>query len=160
MLHLIPKPLHRLGYRLAHWLRKRWFRLRGGEVHGCSVIARDDAGRVLLVRHSYGPALWAFPGGGIGKGEDPNDAARREFAEELRCDLRELELLGTLTESYLGASNVVRVFTAFAAGEPKPDGREILAAQFFAIDELPRISRTVPPRLRLLQERERSSKQG
>lgn len=151
MLHLIPAPLHRLLYRLAHWGRARWLRVSRREVHGCSMIARDAAGRVLLVRHSYGAPVWSFPGGGMAKGEDPALAVRREFAEELRSEVTGLTHLGTLDELYHGARNVAHVFTGLIVGEPRPDMREIVEARFFALDALPDgLSRTVAARVTLL----------
>ncbi len=154
MLHLIPAPLHRAAYRLAHRVRVRWLRWSGRTIHGCSMIARDDQGRVLLVRHSYGTGLWAFPGGGMNRGEEPLAAALREFTEELGCTVSDPRHLGTLDEDYHGARNVAHVFTGLVAGEPRPDMRELVDAQFFAVDDLPeRTSRTVAPRLALLQQR-------
>ncbi|MGI5212083.1 NUDIX hydrolase [Plantactinospora sp. CA-290183] len=44
-----------------------------------------DADRVLLVRGSATapfPGVWRLPGGGVGQGEHPAAAVRREFAEE------------------------------------------------------------------------------
>lgn len=152
MLHLIPAALHRRLYRLAHVARRCWLRLRGGEVHGCSVIARDAEGRVLMVRHSYGSGSWEFPGGGIGRGEAPEEAARREFAEELGCGLAGLTFLGTIEEPYHGAINKVRVFTALVDGDPRPDGRELVATRFFRRDELPvPLGRKAASRLGLLE---------
>jgi 8-oxo-dGTP pyrophosphatase MutT (NUDIX family) len=152
VLHLIlPAPVHRQAYRLAHRLRVRWLRWSARTIHGCSMIARDAAGRVLLVRHSYGTGLWAFPGGGLNRGEEPLAAAVREFAEELRCSVAAPVRLGTLEEDYHGALNVAHVFTGLIAGEPRPDMREIVEARFFALDALPEgLSRTVAPRLALL----------
>jgi ADP-ribose pyrophosphatase YjhB (NUDIX family) len=48
-------------------------------------VATDGDGRVLLVRasvRSNTPGVWTLPGGGIEHGEDPAEAAVREFAEE------------------------------------------------------------------------------
>lgn len=153
MLHLIPAPLHRQGYRLAFRLRKAWLGLTRQTIHGCSMIARDGEGRVLLVRHSYGSGLWAFPGGGLNRGEEPLAAALREFAEELGCMVSEPRQLGTLEEDYHGARNVAHVFTGLIAGEPRPDMRELVDARFFALDALPeQTSRTVATRLAFLQQ--------
>ncbi len=48
-------------------------------------MARDEAGRVLLVRSSplsNNPGRWVLPGGGLDHGEDPNLGVVREFREE------------------------------------------------------------------------------
>jgi len=154
MLRLIPAPLHRVFYRLAHRGRTGWLGLRGGTVHGASVIGRDAAGRVLLVRHAYGLRTWSFPGGGIRRGEDPALTAQREFAEELGCALDRTELLGVIDEPFHGAVNRVHLFTGIVVGDPRPDGRELTHAEFFALDGLPGdLSRTVAWRLELLEQR-------
>lgn len=150
MLRLIPAWAHRRLYRLAHAARRCWLRLRGGKVHGCNVIAQDPQGRVLMVRHSYGGGGWEFPGGGIGKGEEPAAAARREFFEELGCRLGGLTLLGTIEEPYHGAINVVHVFAGVVEGEPRPDGRELVEARFFPRDALPVVPDKTAGRLALL----------
>ncbi|HEU4651457.1 MAG TPA: NUDIX domain-containing protein, partial [Croceibacterium sp.] len=69
MLHLIPAPLHRSLYRLAYRTRRAWWRVRRPRHSSVIVMAFDDHGRVLLVRHSYGPRVWSLPGGGFGRGE-------------------------------------------------------------------------------------------
>lgn len=117
------------------------------------MIARDGEGRVLLVRHSYGTGLWALPGGGMNRGEEPLAAAIREFAEELRCAVTDPRHVGTLEEDYHGARNTAHVFTGIIAGEPRPDMREIVEARFFAPDALPdRTSGSVLVRLALLEQ--------
>jgi 8-oxo-dGTP pyrophosphatase MutT (NUDIX family) len=135
--HLIPPSLHRAGLRLAHALRKRWWGLRRPALVGCRVLVLDDRDRVLLVRHSYGAGRWMLPGGGIKRGEDPLVAAQRELREETGCVAEAVWLIETICEDMVGARHTVHVVAGRSASQPMPDGREILAAGFFAIDALP-----------------------
>lgn len=137
MLHLIPPSLHRLLLRLAHRGRSWFRRVAKLRLYGVSVIARDPSGKVMLVRHSYGSGNWTLPGGGCGRNEDPAKAIRREIMEELRLDLLNLNLLATSEEVVSGAPHTAYVYTAELSGDPVPDGREIIAVQFFPIDALP-----------------------
>ena len=68
---ILPAPVHRVGLRLAHRVRARWWRWRKPNIEACRVLALDSEGRVLLVRHSYGTSAWMPPGGGMARGEDP-----------------------------------------------------------------------------------------
>jgi 8-oxo-dGTP pyrophosphatase MutT (NUDIX family) len=137
MLHLIPRPLHRAAYRLAHTLRKVWWRLARPNVTGCRVLAFDGEGRVLLVRHSYGTGNWMPPGGGMKRGEDPLLAGTRELSEETGCHLEAAWQVMHREEALRGATNAVHVVAGRAVGLPVPDGREIVEAAFFAPDALP-----------------------
>lgn len=50
---------------------------------GVRAVVLDDRDRVLLVRFDFhGRIIWATPGGGIEPDEGPEDALRRELAEE------------------------------------------------------------------------------
>ena len=133
----LPAGLHRAAYRVAYKLRARWLRWRGGTVLGVTVIVHDDAARVLLVRHSYGRRHWTFPGGGRKRAEDPAETARREMAEEIGCTLLDLRHIGQTEQVFHTARNVMEVFTARAGSQVRIDGREIVAAQFFARTQLP-----------------------
>lgn len=137
MINYVPPAIHRLLLRVAHRVRHRWRKALKRPIAGVSVIATNAEGRVLLVRHSYGPKQWALPGGGLGRGEDPAAAARRELHEELRCDLLTIEHVATLHETISGAPHTAHVFAGALANEPRPDGREVIEARFFAADDLP-----------------------
>ena len=137
MLRLIPKPLHRVLLVQAHRVRLVWWRIRKPLLLGCRVLAFDGDGRVLLVRHSYGSGRWLLPGGGIAKGEAPLQAAFRELAEETACALEDPREIAVIEEPLAGTTNRVHIVTGRARGVPHGDGREIVAAQFFALDALP-----------------------
>lgn len=138
MLHLVPAPLHRLALRVAHRLRGTMRRLLKPNLSGVSLVAVDGEGRVLLVRHSYDSGGWSLPGGGLKRREDPEAAVRRETREELGCDLwGELRLLPPLRETLSGATHTGYLFVGQLAGRPRPDGREVIDARFFALDALP-----------------------
>jgi 8-oxo-dGTP pyrophosphatase MutT (NUDIX family) len=52
-------------------------------IAGAGLVIHDEAGRVLIVRPSYRGDTWEIPGGGLGAGEHPLQAAEREAVEEL-----------------------------------------------------------------------------
>ncbi len=134
---MIPAPLHRQLYRLADWARRRWWRIRKPRRSSAFVVAFDDTGRVLLVRHSYGRPVWAVPGGGMGRREDPAAAAAREFREELGCELADMVALEPSERDVSGSRDLQHLFAARLAGVPRADRREILAAELFDPIALP-----------------------
>ena len=137
MLRLIPAPLMRVGLRIAYRVRHRWRKLTGAKLAGVCVVARDIDGQILLVRHSYGPAGWYIPGGGLKRGEDPEEAVRRELQEEIGCDIGALSLLARVEERLSGSSHTAHVYTGVIDDMPRPDGREVVEARFFPTHSLP-----------------------
>lgn len=137
MLRLIPDPLiHRL-YRIAYHARRMVRRVTGSTQDGASMIALDLDGRILLVRHSYGPSGWALPGGGVKRGEAPEVAAARELREETGCIASGAKLLSVVHEQLSYAEHTEHVFTCTVDEVPKADGREIIEARFFPMHSLP-----------------------
>lgn len=137
MLHLIPAPLHRALLPLAHRLRHRWRVWRKVHLAGCSVIVSRMDGAILLVRHSYGPQSWCLPGGGLGRGEDPEACARRELHEEIGITVDRMVRVGELEETISGSPHIAYLFHCLTDAVPQIDAREILEARFFPTHSLP-----------------------
>ena len=137
MINWLPASLHRAALPIAATLRHRWRKWRKTPLAGCAVVITNLSGEVLLLRHSYGPKVWALPGGGLGKDEDPEDAARREVAEELGLTLGRVDALGVVEEVISGCPHTGHLFASLTNQWPKPDGREVLEARFFPAHSLP-----------------------
>ncbi len=117
-----------------------WFRLTRGLTLGARAMVRDDDGRILLVRHTYVPG-WAFPGGGVERGETAEEALAHELKDEAGIILTARPRLFAL---YANNAIFPGDHIAFYLVEPgtwkridwKPN-REIAEARFFPPDALP-----------------------
>lgn len=82
-------------WRVTYWIGFRiariWWWLTRPEHRGALVAIWLD-GRILVIRQSY-RAGFSWPGGGINRGEDPRDAAKRELAEELGLTIQSTDLV-------------------------------------------------------------------
>ena len=118
---------------------------------GVRAVVFDEAGRVLLVRHTYTPG-WYLPGGGVDRGESAEAAVVRELVEEAGVLCRERPALhglfhnGRVKRDHV-ACYVVRRFEP--AANATPDW-EIAENGFFAPDALP-TGTTAATRRRLVE---------
>ena len=116
-----------------------WFLVRRPMTLGVRILLEDEAGKILLLRHTYVEG-WYLPGGGVEKGESQPAAARKELREETGIDCHgELELLGVYWNSTASKRDHVSLFRCtewrqVVAFEPN---REIAEIGFFHIDALP-----------------------
>jgi len=67
---------------MAYRLLNAVHRATGKGGSGVKALVVTPAGRIVLVRHSYMPG-WHFPGGGLKRGETPEQAVVRELREEI-----------------------------------------------------------------------------
>ncbi len=122
----------RLAYRLGFRAARLWWRLRRPAYDGAAV-AVWRGGRILAVRPSY-RANPSWPGGGIRRGEEPREAARRELREELGLDVRpdDLVLAREMVVDWDFRREHVRVFELRLRATPvlRIDNRKIVAARF------------------------------
>jgi len=110
-----------------------------------SVLPRDDAGRVLLVR-LIDSGQWATIGGAVEPGEHPRDGAVREVQEEAGVTVELGSILGVFggpeyRVRYPNGDESAYVVTAFDAtvieGVPRPDGDETSEVAWFHPDDMP-----------------------
>ena len=108
-----------------------------------AIAAGEGGSRVLLIRRGNPPfaGQWALPGGFVDEGERPEDAARRELAEEtgLRFD-GPLTIVGVYGEPGRDprGRTVSAVYLAVLERETEVGGADDAAeARWFAADDLP-----------------------
>jgi 8-oxo-dGTP diphosphatase len=98
------------------------------------VVIVDGNRQVLLLKHVIRPGTgWGLPGGFIDRGEQPEDAIRREIEEETGLGLIDLEPL----RIRIVGTHIEFLFTAKPKGEATVGSREILELGWFDAGELP-----------------------
>lgn len=119
-------------------LKRLVWRIVRSRTRGVKVMLFDEAGALLLVRHTYGRTdQYLLPGGGIRPFEQPEAAARREMKEELGCALADLAFVATYVSTAEGRRDTVFLYRARPDGPVRADGVEIAEAHFFPLDDLP-----------------------
>jgi ADP-ribose pyrophosphatase YjhB (NUDIX family) len=110
-----------------------------GMTLGVRGVVLDEAGRVLLVEHTYVPGWW-LPGGGVDRGETLEAAMARELREEAAVETLERPRLVSVHSNeprFKGDHVAIFRVDRWTRLETKPDPREISAVEFFALDALP-----------------------
>src|SRR5512138_2632867 len=71
-------------------------------------VILNEEGCVLLVKHVFRPGSgWGVPGGFINKGEQAEEAARRELREEIGLELDRVELAFVRTVEQVNQLEVI-----------------------------------------------------
>jgi 8-oxo-dGTP pyrophosphatase MutT (NUDIX family) len=79
---LLPRPLIRAVATSFQAVRRLLWSLWRQPTNGVHAVALTPEGQVVLVRLTYAKG-WRLPGGGRGRGEDPEAAMLRELREEI-----------------------------------------------------------------------------
>ena len=106
---------------------------------GVQGIVVDDASRVLLIRHGY-RAGWHFPGGGVERGEEIEEALTREVLEETGVViLQPPRLVGIYShfDDYPGDHVILYRIDHWRRDCIPAPNAEIAEHGFFALDALP-----------------------
>ena len=100
-------------------------------------VITDERGRVLLFKHVFRNGEgWGIPGGFIKRGENPEDALRRELCEESKLELTEIKFARART--FRRPQQLELVYRAHTVCEPQTGNLEIASFAWCARDELPR----------------------
>lgn len=86
-------------YRIAPRSLSKWvvFWLKPKYVIAVVALVADDAGRLLVLRHTYGkPYFWRFPGGIKERGEHPFATAERELREEANVAVKATRVISVI----------------------------------------------------------------
>lgn len=116
-----------------------YWRFSRGLTLGARALVIDGARRVFLVQHTYVRG-WHLPGGGVEPGETLLTALTRELHEEGNIELTEPPVLhGVFYNPRSSRRDHVACFVvqSFHQSAPPVPNREIAAARFFALEELP-----------------------
>lgn len=114
-------------------------------VPAAGVVVMDADGRLLLGRRGE-DGTWGLPGGGLEPGETWEQAARREFREEVGVNVSLTGVLGIYsdpeTQLLRNASGddvqcVGVVFRGETVERPVADGEELVELGWFGHDDLP-----------------------
>jgi 8-oxo-dGTP diphosphatase len=132
----------RTAFRLGFPFARIWWRLTRPRHQGV-VVAIYVGPDLLLVRHSY-RAGWHLPGGGVGRGETPKEAARRELAEEIGLTAETLLPVGVACTNWDGRPDRIHFFELRLATPPKLrlDNREVIEARLTSPFELQNMALT------------------
>ena len=87
----------------------------------CGIL--DIDGKILFVRHTYGPAKERIliPGGYVKEGELPSDAVKREFFEETGVNA---EAESVFAVQFRAEQWIIVFCLKYISGEPVSDGYE------------------------------------
>lgn len=111
-------------------------------VHSYGVIPlkrKEEQWQTLLVQHRAGH--WGFPKGHPDEGETPEQTAARELLEETQLSVQKFLELPPISESYVykvGKMKIQKQVTYFmgeVSGECSPQPGEIIACEWFFLDE-------------------------
>lgn len=138
--------------------------------HGGVCVAafndRDEIAMVRQFRYAYGEVVTELPAGKLEKGEQPDEAVKRELREEVGADGTDWRFLGNLYPSPGYCNEIIRLYTCRIAsmGDTDFDEDENLECEFVPFEkavsmalagELPD-SKTQAVILRLAAERSRN----
>lgn len=116
-----------------------WFFVRP-DSQGVKIILRTPEEKFLLVRLTYYPNSWTFPGGGVLRGESIHTAAQRELEEETGVVLTKDSIfyLGSMLFNHEYKKDTLHIYKAISKEmSAVVDGKEVAEVGWFSKNKLP-----------------------
>jgi len=119
------------------FVRIYWFLFR--PKMSCAKCVIEFGNEILMVKHTYGRGgAWTFPGGGLKKGETPEEGIAREIKEEIGIALVDTKSIGSFFTNAEYSRTTVFCFTAFAINKNlEINTDEIAEARWFPKNKIP-----------------------
>lgn len=115
-----------------------WWRLTKPCTIGVRGLVWNDAGELLMVRHSYDGRGWFLPGGGHRGGESPDETLVREMREETGLEVAVTGLVGVYFYTGQFKRDHIYVFECRTVGGAfRRVGGEIADIDWFQTDAMP-----------------------
>lgn len=138
MVKRVLRYVYYLGYKAA---KVYWFVFRP-KAFGVKCVVQCGE-EILLIRNSYGPKGWTFPGGGIHAGEPLPTAAVREVREEVGIFIQGPVPLGSFLTTKEYKKDFIECFTATVDKKDFTiDNEEVVEARWFRVSEMPALTNT------------------
>ncbi len=107
---------------------------------GVCVAAFNDKGEIALVRqyrYAYGEVITEVPAGKLEKGENPDDAIRRELAEEVGAEGKNWQSMGIFYPTPGYVTEKIHLYTCeiSSIGAQHLDDDEFLSVSFVPLSE-------------------------
>ncbi|MCA1815972.1 MAG: NUDIX domain-containing protein [Acidobacteria bacterium] len=128
MWRAMPARVRRAGV----WLTQPRFTVTAG------AVVLDDRDRILLLQHVFRAGSgWGIPGGFVERGEQPEDALRRELREEVGLEAADVRLVSARTLKPTQQVELLFLVRAREGAAARPASGEVRRAEWFGRDQLP-----------------------
>jgi len=118
-----------------------WFFIRP-KTKGVKAIIFNPDNKILMVRLTYYPNTWTFPGGGVDANEKPEDAILRECKEEVGIKLEDVNFITSLNFNHEYKKDTLFVYKAKVNRlDFTIDRREVVEANWFNLRRLPNMGK-------------------
>lgn len=132
-----------LFYKVINFFRTVYWFIFRPKTQGVKCLI-EHGGKFLMIRNSYGYKQWTFPGGGVSRGELPEEAIRREIYEEVGIEVGNPIHIGEYFSSRQYKQDTVFCYYAKVRNEFfQIDNGEVSEAAWFSEKEMPELRSSI-----------------